>query len=265
MKQIQANSIIPPLKKPRRQACGKICKLDGVILLLIFLVQSKNGGKRLCPSVFHCIPPSLTEGTNNKPSLPDSRKTYHAGICRRRRKEPGQDAPYPPPPRLLQDVRSEEKHLNEGSLKTFLFRMKQRKRGGSRRPAFTRSCIFPRTGDSRSRLKDSSFLKGETFFWGGTEHEGPAFRALAGRLCRTLSGRQSPFRSRASRHRRKARPCPMDALLSPVRSSPLLLTPAHACRGPEKRKRAGTEAPALSHRGRRISSSPVFSTILLPT
>lgn len=160
--------------------------------------------------------------------MPGCRKTYHAGICRRRRKEPGQDAPYPPPPRLLQDVRSGEKHLNEGSLKTFLFRMKQRKRGGSRRPALTRSCIFPRTGDSRSRLKKSSFLRTELFL-GGTEHEGPAFRALAGRLCRTLSGRQSPFRSRASRHRRKARPCPMDALLSPVCSNPFHTAPAYSC------------------------------------
>lgn len=139
--------------------------------------------------------------------------------------------PHPPPPRLLQDVRSGEKHLNEGSLKTFLFRMKQRKRAGSR-PAFTRSCIFPRTGDSRSRLKKSSFLRTELFFGGKAEHEGPAFRALAGRLCRTLSGRQSPFRSSAlasGERPARGRWTPSSLQSAPTRSTPLLPAPAYSC------------------------------------
>lgn len=140
--------------------------------------------------------------------------------------------PHPPPPRLLQDVRSEEKHLNEGSHKEYLFRMKQRKRGGSRRPALTRSYIFPCTGDSRSRLKDSSFLKGETFFWGGRNMkvrrsvpwpEGCAARCLAGRVRfgrAPLAIGERPARVRWT---------PSSLQSAPARSTPLLPAPAYSC------------------------------------
>lgn len=139
--------------------------------------------------------------------------------------------------RLPQNVRSGEKHLNEGNHKKFLFPMKQRKRVGSRRPAFTRSCIFPRTGDSRSRLRKSSFLGTELFFWGGRSMkvrrsvpwpEGCAARCQAGRV---RFGR-APFA--IGERPARGRWTPSSLQSAPHRSCPLLLTPAHACRGPEK-------------------------------